>query len=403
MILNKQIKLLRKFLGNINSQRFGSKNQLTKIAKFSYLPLSWVVEILGDALFFWKRRGHRGIANPRRMLIIKVDELGDTLWSTLLLPAIKSRYPNSEIDYLVHPRSKLILEKNPHVANIFFWEDIFLRFLPGRGRGGPAGLRQVMKRNYQTLRALRQRKYDAVINARAYHPSSNVPWRKIGGALIAFDIAEQSFLADYWADYDLESEEWENYLNLLIPLGILGPKTDLMGEFYDCSGANPMAGVKNYAVVSPVTFDEEKKWGKRNWKEVISFIASEGISVALTGIPSQRGYLEQLASNFGNMVKVCAEMKISEFGALMKDAAFFIGIESFPAHLALALRKQSFFLVNSKVYYLKGKSPKKFALDARSMLPIISNAQFFDVTSASARDVKDPLATEVLSKLGIER
>jgi heptosyltransferase-3 len=391
MICNKHLKFLRKFLGNIARPRFGWRNQLTKFAKFFYLLIEWPFELAGDIIFFWKRTGESGIKDPHRILIVKVDQLGDVLFSTFLLPIIKRRYPGVEIDYLVNPKAKQVLEGNPHVANIYFSENIFLRFLPGRGDSA-AGLWRVMERNRETMRALRARRYDAVINARAFAPSSNISLYRVGAALISFDISEQSFLADYWANYDLDEEEWENYLNLLVPLGINIASADFREEFYGHGAPNPMAGVRTsiggYVVISPVSFEIDREWGRNNWRRLISLLVSRGMDVTLTGIPSQKKYLEELASAGGGRVRIFTEMSLAGFGALMKGAKLFIGIESFPAHLALASGKHAMILTNSVTYYLKGHSPKKFAIDARSMLPVLKGVEFFDVKSATAQDLE---------------
>ena len=387
MVFKKHIRLLRKFLGNIARPRFGWGKQFTKLAKFFYLLIEWPFELLGDLLFFGKRFKKIEIRNPKRILIVKVDQFGDVLFSTFLLPIIKKKYPHAEIDYLINPKTKALLEKNPHIANIHFWEDIFLLGLQGREKTRTGGLAEIGRKNGETLRVLRARHYDVVINTRSYPPSSNIPWRRIGGALIAFDISEQSFLADYWADYDLDDEEWKNYLNLLVPLGIDITSIDFSEEFYNHNAQNPMANAGVYAVVSPVSFDVEREWGREHWEELIAFLASRGMRVALTGMPSQKEYLESLASVGDGDVNVFVEMTLAEFGALMRGAEFFIGIDSFPAHMALALGKPVIALINPAAYYLKGYSAKKFAVDARNMLPILEQIKFFDVGSASVAKV----------------
>lgn len=399
MIFEKHIKLFRKFCGNIARPRFGWRKKITKFAKFFYLLIEWPFELVGDALFFWKRMRRSGIKNPRRILIVKVDQFGDVLFSTFLLPLIKKKYPDVEIDYLINPKTAPLLEKNPHIAKIYFWEDMFLLVLMGREKARSGGRKEIGRKNRETLRMLRARHYDAVINTRAYPPSSNIPWRRIGGALIAFDISEQSFIADYWASYDLDDEEWKNYLKLLVPLGIDTVSADFVEEFYNYDVPNPMAAGTPYAVISPVSFDVEREWGSDNWKGFIASLAARGMRVALTGMPSQKEYLEALASSGGEKASIFTKMSIAEFGALMHGGAFFVGIDSFPAHLALASDKHAIVLVSPVAYYLKGYSKRKFIIDARNMLPIVERVSFFDVGSATVGDV-ERVVTRLMSSQG---
>jgi ADP-heptose:LPS heptosyltransferase len=387
MIFKKHKRLLQKFLGNIVRPRFGWQKQFTKFAKFFYLLIEWPFELLGDILFFGKRTGKTGVKNPRRILIVKIDQFGDVLFSTFLLPIIKKKYPDIEIDYLVNPKTKVLLEKNPHVANIYLWEDVFLLALLGREKSRSGGFREIRKKNRETLRALRARRYDAVINTRSYPPSSNIPWRRLGRALIAFDISEQSFLADYWADYDLNGEEWKNYLNLLVPLGIDKASADFHEEFYNF-GKNPMAEKGVYAVISPVSFDRDRQWGGDNWKELIASIVKQGYRVAITGMRDQEQYIRQILPAEQENIFVFTTLSIPDFGALMKGAAFFVGIESFPAHLALACGTKEFALVFNEIYYLKGYSRESFLIDARSMLPVLENLRLLNAKSTSVADIE---------------
>ncbi len=388
MILHKYQKLFGKFIGNIVRPRYGWKKNVTKIAKFFFLLIEFPIEACGDVLFFWKKFRKVEITNPRRILIVKIDQFGDVLFSTFLLPIIKKKYPDVEIDYLINPKTKPLLEKNPHITHLYYWENMFLLALLGREKSKSGGLKEIRSRNKATMQELIAKNYDAVLNTRAYPPSSNVPWRKIGGKLIAFDISEQSFLADYWARYELTEEEWVNYLNLLKPLGINGEDAEFSPGFFNLSDTSPVGEGKKYVVISPISFDKERQWPKEEWKKLISGLVDLGYRVALTGMPTQKAYLDELmpSQNDGGVIALNT-LSLAEFGTLMKDAEFFVGIESFPAHLALAFKKEIFCLVNNNSYYLKGFSKRRLVIDARSMLPIVENLHFLDLKTARAADI----------------
>ncbi|MCL4392512.1 glycosyltransferase family 9 protein [Patescibacteria group bacterium] len=377
----KHIKLLRKFLGNVTRPRFGWKKKVTKLLKFPYLLIMWPIEVLGDILFFWKRAKRGVIEDPRRILIVKIDQFGDVLFSTFLLPIIKKKYPNLEIDYLINPKTKPLLEKNSHITNVYFWENILLLSLLGREKTKTGGIFSIIRKNKETLRLLKDRKYDAVINTRSYPPSSNIPWRRIGGPLIAFDISEQSFLADYWADYDLDEEEWKNYLNLLQPIGIDGTTAECKEEFFNL-GKNPMAGKEPYIVISPVSFDPERQWNDGNWKKLIEAVEKKGIQVAITGVKGHEEYIKRLLPENKEKVNIFISLSLPDFGALMAGARFFVGIDSFPAHLAVACGTKAFVFVSPGAYFIRGLSKKKFAVDARIMIPDIQTVTLLDIKAS---------------------
>jgi ADP-heptose:LPS heptosyltransferase len=375
MVFDKHVKLFRKFLGAVVRPKSGVKKNLIRAVKSLYLLASWLIEICGDMLFFGKRRNDAVLGTPRRILIAKTDQLGDVAFSTVLPRAIKTKYPNVRIDYLVRPNAAQVLERNPHVSNIYLWNNLIL---------------DLLAENRAIADRLRRNEYDVVINARAYPPSSNLLLRGFGKTLITFDIAEQSFLADYWADYDLNEEEPQNFAKLLAPLGIDSALVPFSSEFYNYEARNPVEGNEPYAVLAPVSFETDRQWNIEYWRELIAMLLEQRITVALSALPSQRAYLERVVPDWSvesGSVRLLTDMSLPELGALMKGATFFVGIESFPAHLAVALRVPAAFLINPAVYYLKGYSRQTFAREARSILPIVPNGAFFDVRSASPDEI----------------
>ncbi len=389
-MIRKHIKLIRKLAGSIARLGSGGWKSRSRIAKPVYLAYSWLVELAGDVVFFWKRHD-ASIKDPRRILIVKDDQLGDVLFSTMLLPALAHAHPKAKIDYLVNPRSVRILEGNPHVGEVYQWNDPLLEMLPGRG--GKGGWAEMRRENRRTASLLHKNGYDAVINARAYPPSSNAPWKGLGGKLVAFDISERSFFADRWAEYDLDREEWRNYLELLRPFGIDPEGGTCEEEFYGFKKTERM-GEGKYAVISPISFDKERRWSDEKWRELIAFLGRKGIRVALTGIPSQEEYLKGLVSGVEGAegtVRICTGMEMDELGGLMKGACCFVGIDSFPAHLAIACHIPAFVFVNTRTYYLPGTSVKRFAADARSMIPKIAGVEVCDV-DAEADAVEERMA-----------
>lgn len=385
IISKKYINLIKKFAGNILRKRIGWRKKLTKSLKFFYLLIMLPIEIIGDILFFWKRFQRPEIKGPKKILITKIDQFGDVLFSTFLLPPIKKKWPDAQIDYLINPKTEFVIKNNPFISNIHYWDDPFLYFLLGREKNKEAGIFSILGKNWKILSKLKKVRYDVVINTRAYSPSSNIFWKFIKPKnLIAFNLSEQSFLADFWAFYDLYDEEWKNYLNLLKPLGVDIGTAEFSPQFnnFDDEGLkNKMPDLKEKAklvVISPISFDGERCWLEKYWKAVINYLLNNNYQVVLTGMENQEVFLQNLVlDNKNNNLKIATNLSISELGSLFKKANFFIGIDSFPAHLALAINKPIVCLLNEKAYYLKGFSGRKFAIDTRSMIPLINKVKIF--------------------------
>jgi heptosyltransferase-3 len=338
--------------------------------------------------FIAKRRNLRASLRPEKILIVKTDQLGDVLFSTLLVETIKRQFPNAQISYLVRPQAAQVLLNNPHIHRIFHWHNLILEFLPGRGNRN--NLPGKLKENTATLRLLKNERFDIVINARAYPPSSNLFLKGLGKRLVTFDIAEQSFLADDWANYDFAAEEWSNYANLLASISTEPSTAETAGRFFNLHPTNPWKAPRGYYVLAPVTFDKDRQWKPEYWSELIESLVSNGVSIAVTGIPSQRSYLMEilrLPPKTMESVQVFSDLALPEFGTLMNGASLFIGVDSFPAHLALSLGKPVRLLINSDSYYLKGYSKNKFAHEARCMISRTPQTSFFNVKDTTPEKV----------------
>jgi ADP-heptose:LPS heptosyltransferase len=91
----------------------------------------------------------------RRVLLISATALGDTLFSTPAIRALKERFPTWELEVLAHRGFGTLLAHNPHVGRIFTY--------PGRNR-----------RLLTLARDLRLRAYDLVIILHGNDPEATL-------------------------------------------------------------------------------------------------------------------------------------------------------------------------------------------------------------------------------------
>ena len=59
---------------------------------------------------------------PSRILIVNPFGIGDVLFTTPLVRAVRNAFPNSVIGYLCNRRTEPILTTNPHVNEVFVYE-----------------------------------------------------------------------------------------------------------------------------------------------------------------------------------------------------------------------------------------------------------------------------------------
>jgi heptosyltransferase-1 len=370
MIFKKYYSLIIKILSYIKIDLFNLKYIVIKLFKFIFSIILLPIEILGDMIFSYKRFFSFNISDPKKILIIKIDQMGDVLFSTMLLPLIKEKYPQSDIDYVINKKAEQILINNPHINNIYYWQSFILNNVPGRGKFSFIS----WKNNLSTWRILKKQKYDIIINARSFIPSGNLSWKFLNPKkLIAFNISQQSFLADNIVSYNLYAEEWQNYLNLLKPLGINKIEGEPRSEFYNISDCNIES--ENLAIISPISFNSERSWSLEKWIKAVKILIKKNYLVILIGTREQKECLEKIKDDTNSLIFIDSIPKLAD---LIKKADLFLGVESFPAHLALTFKIKLFSVVNTKLFYVSGKSKHKI-IDGRSMLSQFSNVKIIDL------------------------
>lgn len=383
--------VFRVFVG----KRANLVRKLNQIGKAVYLAALLPLELVGDLFFFWKRFTLPSKVVPKKILIIKPDQLGDVLFSTFMLPIIKKAYPTIEIDYLINPKTVVVLKNNPLIRKTFMWHDPVLLLLFGREKRAKGKFFSLMRENYHVWHQLRKEHYDVIINARPVAPSMNIWWRLLGGTLISFDTSEQSFLADAWAPWNFYDQEWLNYLGLLKPLGIEGQQKfepvfeNLDGSLADDPKLFPIG--REIIAVAPVTYDTDKQWPDEGWHALITLLAHQGYSVVLTGLPSQEAYLKRIAA--GTDARILTAASIPQLAGIYRKARLFMGIDSFPAHLALATRLRGGCFVNGENYFLKGHTRGNL-VNGTCLIPLTDQMRIFS-TWAKPDEVLDWIKKEL--------
>ena len=105
---------------------------------------------------------------PKRILVVKLDHLGDVLLATPVFSNLRQTYPYAELHALTGAWSRVVLENHPDVNKVLEYNSpVFCR------TGQPTSLRET----FQLYKQLRQKKYDLLVTLRN-------DWRTVCFALL---------------------------------------------------------------------------------------------------------------------------------------------------------------------------------------------------------------------------
>jgi heptosyltransferase-1 len=277
-----------------------------------------------------------------RILIVRLSAIGDVIHGLPVLCALRDARPDAFIGWVVEGRAGDLLEGHPAL-------DVLVR-VPRRWLASPREVLRLRRR----LRALR---FDTTIDLQCLTKSavaarlSGAP-RRIGKA--GADGRELS----RWFHNELVAARGrhviEHYLSLLRPLGIEPPtgaagpagvvRFDLAERPDDARTAEGYLrsqglAAGRFAVVNPGAGWPSKIWPARRYGELASHLAARhGLpTVAVWGTPDELPLAQSIVAASAGRARLGPPTSMTELAALCRRAALFVGSDTGPMHLAVAV------------------------------------------------------------------
>jgi heptosyltransferase-3 len=297
---------------------------------------------------------------PKRVLFIATRQIGDVLITTPLISKARELWPNAEFHFLGY-RGKLdMLKGNPDIQEWIetsdypglaeYWR-LFCKIFQ---RYDLAFVTQPSDRAYfyGSIAALRR---VGVVGA---HPQgkgkdNKNAWKKA--------ISMHTVEVDYFHQHVIVEK-----LRLLEPF-YPSPAISNQTLFEDRVWVTPpAAGALSpqmvqqlrapYVVIHPGPLTAYKRWPIGHWKAVIEWLSAQGLQVVLSASPAQqdltlnRDVIALLnAESRANVIDTQGQLSLAQAGTLLRDAIFYIGVDTSISHLAAAC--------NTKTIALFGPTP----------------------------------------------
>ena len=332
------------------------------LGRYRYVRLRWrvafaAIDLLGTAMFAAARFVRRLAAgrtevrptedqDPKVILLVQLDHLGDAIISTAMLPILRERYPTASIEVLAGAWNREVFEAAPEVDRVHV--SLANRF----ARGGLARFAWIPATLYWGL-ALRRRKVDLGIDVRGEFPVAVILW--LGGARrrLGWDCGGGGFLLTDRAEFRIDRPEVESRTALLARLGIRPPegvtrlpslrptgaaRRLIRRELAEFSAREPTGGPRVVLHVGAGT--QAKSWPPEHWRELLGrIIVGHGSQVLLVGNRQDRTIADRILDGraWPGVADWTGRLSVVELAALLERADVLVGADSGPAHLAAAV------------------------------------------------------------------
>jgi len=299
-----------------------------------------------------------GYYNPIKfkILIVKLDAVGDVLRTTSILPALKKKYPDSHITWCTKINSKGLFADDLFVDElIFIEEDAYFR-LSTEEFDLVANLDTSKFSASISSLANGKIKSGFVLNTKGFvEPVSSAAneWLEMS----AFDDIKKANKKSYqeiiYNILELESEIYNPVIN--IPERIKY-KIKLLADKWNLNktktiGLNIGVGLKW----------PSKGWPIQRWEQLIEILKNINLNLLLLGGPEEKEMIAGISGRHDYVVNTGTDNSLMEFSAIIDLCDVLVTADSLALHIGTALNKQIIVLfgpTSSNEIYLYGKGEK---------------------------------------------
>lgn len=313
--------------------------------------------------------GPRGI--PRRILIVRLSAIGDVVFASPLVAALRRAYPRAHIAWLVQPECAPLLRHHPDLDEVIPWPYREWRDL-WRGRRWGALARAVRRFRGD----LAGRRFDLALDLQGLLKSGILT--RLSGARERVGLGSRE--GSRWlmtrtlprgGDPDRIGSE---YLYLAERLGLPVDPFE-MAVHYGAAEAGRAAELiqahelgAGYAVLCPFTTRPQKHWFAPRWAELARRLEAElGLPAVMLGGPADRTAAAEIGAASlslsasrdaspsmavgAGLVDLVGQTSLLEAAALIHKAALVVAVDTGLGHMGIAFARPSLLLFGSTCPY----------------------------------------------------
>jgi heptosyltransferase-2 len=271
------------------------------------------------------------LSGIRAILVLQLQQLGDSVVFTPALRALRERFPDARLDMLCGPISFELYRKCRYLDNIYVHRPLEAR-------------RQRTREFFSLMRTLRRVHYDLAVadvtQTAAWY--ATVAWLAGAPQRIGFDVDHRGFLFTTRLQPPAESNFVDCNLSIARMFGMANPSPAVecffdeddrqYAEFLlgNTMGSGPIIGVH------PASNWQSKTWFPERWATVADALVSEhGASIIYVGTSKEHQYIDDIIGRMKAPARsVAGETTLSQLAALLSRCDLFVGTDSGPRHIA---------------------------------------------------------------------
>lgn len=274
---------------------------------------------------------------PRRVLVVRPDNLGDVLMTGPALAALRAAAPQTRIDLLASRAGAAAAALLPEVDDVVVARVSWQQIEPVAGAPDTA-----------LIAELADRRYDAALILTSFSQS---PWPagyacQLAGIPIRAGTSKEfgGSALTHWVPAPTDGlHQVDRALHVLGRLGITSRGTNLHADVPPAARAEARAALRAsgvdpddpHGVLLPGASCPSRRYPARHFREAARLLADAGLPVAVCGTESERELVDEVARP--GMAALAGALDVQGLAGLLAGAAVVLANNSGGAHLADAV------------------------------------------------------------------
>ncbi len=269
----------------------------------------------------------------RRVLVVRLRSIGDTVLATPSLIALKRFLPHAEIDILLEDWVAPLLENHTAVDNVIS---------VGRSRGA----------RILAARLIRKRRYDVVFNLHGgttatFFTRASGARHRIGYTDYQYRVLHNHLFGAssvFWGRPQTHSAEQQlallGYVGVPVrdqPKSRLDVSSSALSTIQKRLSSASLNGIGNFALFHPAAAFATKEWPIQNFARTAEILADRGIATVAVAAAHESRILADLSTHSSAPIMTFNDLTLPEITALASTSRLFVGNDSGIAHIAAAV------------------------------------------------------------------
>lgn len=307
-----------------------------------YIFLAAIIDLIGKIFLFFIPRT-KNIDTVDNILLIRLDHLGDVIYSLFIPRILKKYYPNAKITFLVSSAMREIASSNPFVDSVICFNAPWF----SRDPKTKSSLKELTK----LIKNLSALKFDAGFELRGDLRHILIMYLSGIKFKIGYGITGGSFLLDLCPRYDKNSTEKDKNIKLVEEFlnKNLKKNINLITDekpYYEYLPFTAQEELnlkfnlkpgKRYILIHPLAGALSRLWSNEKWAGLMHSLSEKYSDCGIIIVGRTKD--GSLRFNGKNVIDLINKTTFKDLTGLCKISSLMISCNSGPAHIAYVLDK----------------------------------------------------------------